>query len=89
MSSEKQIYETVKMFILNEFLEGEEPDALSETTELISSGVLDSVATLKLVTFLEQEFQIQVQAHEADAEHLDTLGAITKLVIAKKSPKKK
>jgi acyl carrier protein len=78
-----KIQATVKDFILREFLEGEDPEALTPTTELISSGVLDSLATLKLVTFLENTFNIQVQAHEADADHLNTLDQITGLVKSK------
>jgi acyl carrier protein len=77
------IQKKVKDFILSEFLEGEDPEALTDKTELISSGVLDSLATLKLVTFLEQTFDITVQAHEADADHLNTLEIITGLVKSK------
>jgi acyl carrier protein len=76
------IQDIVKAFLLEEFLEGEDPAALAEDTELITSGVLDSLATLKLVTFLEQRFGIQVQAHEADADHLNTLRDIEALVRA-------
>jgi acyl carrier protein len=78
------IQATIKAFILKEFLEGEDPEALTDSTELISSGILDSLATLKLVTFLENTFDVQVHAHEADAEHLNTLALMTELVHSKK-----
>lgn len=78
-----QIAATVKEFILKEFLEGEDPEALTSSTTLISSGVLDSLATLKLVSFLENTYDVSVAAHEADAEHLDTLDLIAGLVVAK------
>lgn len=73
----------VKEYILNEFLPGEDPDELTESTPLISGGVLDSIATLKLVMFLEEQFNIRLEAHEADREHLDNLILITQLVEAK------
>ena len=60
-------------FVLAEFLAGEDPEKLTATTPLMSSGILDSLATLKLITFLEQEFDIRIEAHEADEEHFDTL----------------
>ena len=41
--------ETVKQFILKEFLPGEDADQLTESTPLISSGILDSLATLQVV----------------------------------------
>jgi acyl carrier protein len=77
------IVDAVHTFILDEFLPGEDPSQLTETTPLISSGILDSLATIKLVTFLEERFTITIQAHEADADHMDTLADIAKLVASK------
>jgi acyl carrier protein len=79
------IQEQVKQYILQAFLPGENPDELSDKTPLISGGILDSIATLKLVMFLEETFQVALEAHEADREHLDTLADIAALVRAKKA----
>jgi acyl carrier protein len=76
--------EQVRAFILEEFLEGESPEELTESTPLISSGILDSVATLKLITFLEERFGITVAPHEADEDNLNTIAAIAKLVQSKR-----
>jgi acyl carrier protein len=76
--------ETVKQFILREFLPGEDADQLTDSTPLISSGILDSLATLRLSTFLEQEFDIQMQAHELDEEHIGSIAAIEQLVKSKR-----
>lgn len=84
MQNPSDIEQKVKSYILNEFLPGEDPAQLTNTTPLITAGVLDSIATLKLVGFLEQEFSIPVEAHEADAEHLDTIERIVQLVASKK-----
>ncbi|MCK6548687.1 acyl carrier protein [Myxococcota bacterium] len=83
MMDKNLIQSKVKSFILKEFLEGEDPEALTASTPLITAGILDSLATLKLVSFLEKEFAIQVQAHEADVDHLNTLDDITSLVSSK------
>jgi acyl carrier protein len=77
------INQSVAEFILREFLPGEDPSALTSSTPLITGGVLDSIATLKLVAFLEQTFNIQVEPHEVDADNLDTIAAISRLVAAK------
>jgi acyl carrier protein len=77
------IHDTVKSFILTEFLPDENPDALQDSTPLITTGILDSIATLKLVAFLEQQFGIQIQAHETGVDHLNTLGDIERLVASK------
>jgi acyl carrier protein len=77
------IIDAVRTFILDEFLPGEDPSELTDATPLISGGILDSLATIKLVTFLEERFKITIQAHEADADHMDTLADIAKLVASK------
>jgi acyl carrier protein len=79
----QNIHEQVKTYILDEFLPGEDPDELTDDTPLMTTGILDSLATLKLVTFLEQKFDIAVEAHEADAENLNTIEQIVALVSGK------
>lgn len=78
------IKSAVKRFILEEFLPGERPDALTDETALVAEGVLDSLATLRLVSFLEKEFGISLAPHEVDAEYLNTLPTIAKLVRSKR-----
>lgn len=77
------IAQIVKTHILDEFLPGEDPSQLTETTPLISTGILDSLATLKLVAFLEERFKISIGAHEADSENLETIERIARLVASK------
>jgi acyl carrier protein len=79
-----EIKQALHHFILQEFLPGEDPSELTETTPLITGGVLDSIATLKLVLFLEERYGVSFEAHEVDPEHMDTVADITKLVSSKK-----
>jgi acyl carrier protein len=79
----QEIKNTVRAYILEEFLPGENPDALTDSTPLVTGGILDSIATLKLVSFLEEQYKIQLAPHETDADHLDTLGDIAALVQSK------
>ena len=78
-----QIREDIKEFILTEFLPGENPHALTDSTPLITEGILDSLATLKLVSFLEERFGIKIKAHETDVEHLNDIASIVNLVRSK------
>jgi acyl carrier protein len=80
-----EIRRVVSDYILTHFLPGEDPAELTETTPLITGGVLDSIATLKLVVFLEDRFGVTVEAHEAGVENLDSVGQIASLIAAKKS----
>lgn len=77
------IKSAVKQFILEEFLPGERPEALTDDTRLVTEGVLDSLATLRLVSFLEKEYKISIAPHEVDAEYLDTLQSVSALVRSK------
>ena len=85
MTTPENVHDTVKQFVLTEFLPGEDPNELRSDTPLITGGILDSIATLKLVMFLEEKYGISVEAHEADPEHLDTLTQIVSLVQSKRS----
>lgn len=78
------IKQRVRDFILAEFLPGESPEELEDGTPLISGGILDSLATIKLVAFLEETFSIEVAAHEADQDNLDSVADIVALVESKK-----
>ena len=81
--SMQEVKEVVKGYILEEFLPGENPAELTDSTPLITDGILDSLATIKLVAFLEERFQIQIQAHETMADYLDTISDIARLVSSK------
>ena len=86
MTHTSSIEESIKAYILTEFLPGEDSDQLTMTTPLITTGILDSIATLKLVLFLEQHFSISIEAHEADPEHLNCIERISQLVRSKSRP---
>lgn len=73
----------VKEYILEEFLPGESPESLTTDTPLISGGILDSIATIRLVDFLEQQYGVGFDAHEISADHFDTLDQIAAIVVSK------
>lgn len=83
MEPVEQMTEALKAYILKEFLPGENPDELTDATPLITGGILDSLATLKLVAFIEEHYTIQLAAHEVDVEHLDRIADIVALIRSK------
>lgn len=70
----------IRDFILSRYLQGESPENLRQDTPLRTSGILDSLATLSLVSFLEEQYGIQIEAHETDVDNFDTLGQIAAFV---------
>jgi acyl carrier protein len=79
------VKDDIRQYILAEFLPGEKPSNLLDQTRLRTSGVLDSLATLKLVTFVEDRFGIEIEAHEASVENFDTIESIAALVDRKRA----
>lgn len=77
------IQATVRQFLLEQFLPGEDPAQLTNDTPLVTGGILDSIATLQLVAFLEKTFGIELQPHETSADHLNTVADISRLVQSK------
>ncbi len=83
VTDKPQIQQTVKEHILQKFLPGEDPNELTETTPLITGGILDSISTIQLVAFLEERFGVEFEAHEMNGDYLNTLSMIAETVTAK------
>jgi acyl carrier protein len=82
-----EVESVVREYILEEFLAGESPDELTASTPLVTGGILNSLGTLKLVMFLEERYKIELQSHETDADHMNTICDIVSLVRSKLSLK--
>ena len=82
-----EIVRDVKQYILDTYLPGENPQALTPTTPLITSGILDSLATLELVSFLEGRYGFELEAHDVDHGKLGTLQDIARMVQSKLAAK--
>ena len=75
----------IRDYILREFLPGETAANLDDDTPLRTSGILDSMSTLNLVTFIENTFGIVLEAHETGIDHFDSIRDIAALVTKKKN----
>ena len=80
-----EIKETIRAHILAEYLPGESPSNLKDDTPLRTSGILDSMATLALVSFLEERFRVQIDAHETGVETFDHIDDIAALIHRKQA----
>jgi acyl carrier protein len=78
------IKESVRSYLNREFLRGDALESLTEDQPLVTSGLLDSVATLKLVLFLEAQFDVTIDTADIADGQLDTLSSIETLVRRKR-----
>lgn len=57
--------------------------SIQDDTKLISSRLIDSIVALRLVTFLEEKFRIEFEAHEVSQDNLETIDTIASFVASK------
>jgi acyl carrier protein len=77
--------DTIRTFVLTEYLPGESPENLRDDLPLRSSGILDSLATIRLISFLEEHYGIEVEAHETDIDNFDRIQDIAAFVERKQA----
>jgi D-alanine--poly(phosphoribitol) ligase subunit 2 len=73
----------IKEYVLETIVQGDSV-VINNDTPLISSGIIDSISTLKMVEFLEGKYQIEFEPHEVDRENLDSVEMIAAFVLSKK-----
>jgi acyl carrier protein len=76
-------FDRIRFFVVSEFLAGQDPSELDLDQALLTSGIVDSVGTMKLVLFLEQTYGIELDARDIVSDRLDTVRSIAALVEAK------
>lgn len=74
----------VRNFIVDTFIPGEDPANLTDDMNLVESGILDSMATLTLVEFLEPTFGIQIESSDLDPDNMGSLDLIDAFINRKK-----
>lgn len=55
-------------------------DAVAETDSLVESGLIDSLALLEIVTFLEEQYRIDFAAIGLEPEQLTSVSGILDLI---------
>ena len=66
----------IKNFIVENFLFGND-DGLEDNTSFLDEGIVDSTGILELVTFLEQQFEVEVEDEELIPENLDSINNVS------------
>jgi acyl carrier protein len=72
-------------FMRREVLLGTDSSDLTDTTPLITGGLLDSISVIKLVNYLENHFGVTFKAEEIKMSKLDSIDLITESLLDKLS----
>ena len=75
----------IERFILDDLLQGGDHKSIEMDEPLVSTGVIDSLAMLRLITFLEQEMSVTIADGDVLPENFETLRRIVGFVERKKS----
>ncbi|GAA2844889.1 acyl carrier protein [Aminobacter aminovorans] len=81
----QQVKDTVKAFIIDNFLFGDTSYALADDVSLIESGVIDSTGVLELVTYIEDQFGLEMADSDIVPANLDSLVRIAAFIEAKRA----
>ncbi len=65
--------QTIKRYILKNFLFSDDETAIGDQDSLVRGGVLDSTGIYELIMFVEEEFKLSIAPEEMVPENFDTL----------------
>jgi acyl carrier protein len=75
-----EIGKSVREYIIREYLQEGDDQEITETTPLISGGIVDSFSMVSLLRFLEKKYSIDIPDEAATPEAFDTVQRIAALV---------
>jgi acyl carrier protein len=69
----EDVKERIRQWILTEHLPGESAANLRDDTPLQTSGILDSLATMGLITSIEREYGVELDVYDTTLERFDRI----------------
>lgn len=70
----------IRDYVIREYLEEGDEREITDTTPLISGGIVDSFSMVSLKRFLEKKYSIQIPDADATPDAFDTVQSIAALV---------
>jgi acyl carrier protein len=78
------VKEKIKNFIIENFLFGERE--LKDDEPLFESGIIDSLGLIKLIAFIEENFNVSIDMSEIMIENFNTVNDIMETLKSRKNP---
>jgi acyl carrier protein len=76
---------TILNFIQENFLLGEGIETLQLSDSFLQKGILDSTGVLELISFLEEQFDVQITDEEILPDNLDSIEKIDRFIQKKQT----
>jgi acyl carrier protein len=74
----------VREYVRENFLYMRQGYELSDDDSLLGNGIIDSMGVIELITYVQEEFGVQVGEEEITEENFGTLSAIARFVEGKR-----
>ncbi len=71
-------------YIQNELLDGEVDEDFGADTDLLGSGILDSLGMVQLIGFVEKEFEVKVAPEDMTIENFMDVNSVCTYIESKK-----
>ncbi len=81
--TELHIREKVRAFIVTNFFLDLSEIELEDGTSFLETGIIDSTGIMEVVTYIQEEFGIEIEDREILPENLDSLRLIGRFVSGK------
>ncbi|MBY8914131.1 acyl carrier protein [Bacillus sp. YC2] len=79
------LHEQIRAYIENNLVVFDDEIELSNDDHIFEMGFVNSLFAMKLVTFLEQEFQLQLDNDDLDIANFSTVNQIVNLIEKKQT----
>jgi methoxymalonate biosynthesis acyl carrier protein len=78
--------EKIRSFILENLMVFDEEDEFSDSDNIFQLGYVNSLFAIKLLNYVEKEFNIVIENEEMDISNFSSVSAIVQLVEKKTRP---
>jgi acyl carrier protein len=79
----EEVSQSIRNYLFENFLYGYDGNELSNDESFLEFGVLDSTGIIELITFIESEFDIEIEDTEIIPENLDSVNCVSRFVYKK------
>ncbi|MEU6311893.1 acyl carrier protein [Streptomyces sp. NPDC047014] len=74
--------DTIKNFVITEFLPGTSAAELATDHDLLNDGVIDSLGVLKLIAWVEDRFELAIGDADLDPDNFRSVRSIDAFITA-------
>jgi acyl carrier protein len=83
MIESAEVKAQIREYVLEEFAKTKGIMQITDQEILTKNGIIDSMGIFRLVSFLEETFNVRIGDEEITHDNLESIDAIEKLVLAK------